>query len=62
MVKAIVHKIDLRTEEGTTFVTLHYDDNSTLELKGPREGMKVEESDEDGVAVCKCEFTGFELV
>ena len=62
MVKTTVHKLDLRTEDETTFVTLHYEDGSTLDLKGPRSGLKVDEHDEDGVVVYKCEFSGFELV
>jgi len=36
MVKATVHKIDLHTENGITFVTLHYDDGSTLDLIGKK--------------------------
>lgn len=62
MIKTTAREIDLRTENETTFVTLHYGDGSTLDLKGPRSGLKVEESYEDGVVVYKCEFSGFELV
>jgi hypothetical protein len=61
MISKTVHKISLRTEGDTEFVTLYFDDGSEIDLKGPRSGLKVEESEESGVIRYKCEFTGFTL-
>lgn len=60
MVKKTVKALTLRTEEDTEFVTIGFEDGSTLDLKGPRSGLKHTERKENGATVYDCEFEGFE--
>lgn len=62
MIKKTVQSLTLRAEGETEFVTIGFEDGSTLDLKGPRSGFKHTEREENGATVYDCEFEGFELV
>lgn len=56
-----VESLTLRTEGDAEIVHLVFRDGSSVDLKGPRSGLKYTERVEDGVTVYDCEFEGFQL-
>lgn len=61
MVKKTAQSITLRTEDETQFVHVVFMDGSSLDLKGPRSGLRHKERDDGNRTVYDCEFEGFEL-
>lgn len=62
MVRCTVQQIRLETIDGVAYVNVTFQDGSELRMKGPREGLKIDERVENGKLLVDVEFEGFELV
>jgi hypothetical protein len=62
MIKSAVQSIRLVTIDGVEYIDVTFQDGSEIRLKGPREGMKIDERVESGRLLVDVQFEGFELV
>lgn len=56
-----VKELRLSTEGEAELVHIVFKDGCSVDLKGPRSGLRYVEREDNGTTVYDCEFEGFEL-